>query len=191
MTDISAVIKTIRQTHEYSLERFASIINVSKSIVQKWESGEHYPSRHNLKKIADRFGRYFTAPFLDEDLYVDCGIGIPLYEIEEIHSSGKMSRVICRIASSGDMLDREFEEYFAVTIEDNVMISCGMKNADTAIFEPCDRIEESKIGMFLVDGNAYSRRFESIDGTPASIRPTTTTTAFTGRSTRSLVGGYP
>lgn len=59
----SAAIINIRQKNQLSQPLFASYLNVSKSTVEKWESGDNHPTGAALKllSIVDKHGLKFLG----------------------------------------------------------------------------------------------------------------------------------
>lgn len=65
--DLGKNIYNLRISHNYSQERMAALLNVSRQTVYKWESNISVPRADNIMMLVQLFGISYDELFKDND----------------------------------------------------------------------------------------------------------------------------
>lgn len=170
-------LRTLRNAKNYSQQKLANIIGVSRSTIAMWETGASQPDNDTLKRLADLFGvsvdyllgrddshhnndKPQRKPGVRIPVYGDTAAGVPILAIEDYDSDDPddWEEITEEMARGG--------EYIALRLKGDSM-EPRMKTGDVVIVRLQPDVETGDIAIVRVNGD--SATCKKIKKTPEGI----------------------
>lgn len=164
MASMGYIIKMLRQERHLTRDELAKEIDVSSSVIKKWESDSRRPNVSSQEKICDYFNidmEYLYGFTPIKNSYRENNIiQIPLFDCTKLDETFNRNALVDTLVLPIFMLKPDVD-YFAICIRDNSLLNINIKRGDILVFEKLSHIENNEIGLFIIEGNVVCRIFYS------------------------------
>lgn len=172
--NFSENLKTLRKHQNLSQEQLADKLNLSRSIVGMWESGQRKPSFETLELLADFFnvrlddlsGRKNTDSLLNPEIATDTvtfpvigeiAAGYDHFAVEDW--SGETVEI-----PTYYLKGRKQEDYFVLSVKGDSMYPLYMDNDKVLILKQSTLNYSGEIGAIVYDDCATLKKVEYVKG---------------------------
>ena len=166
--NIGALIKKLRNEHNYSQEELGSMLGVQRAAVQKWECGTvKNLKRETIKKLSE----IFNVPpsyFVDEDyLSYNNVVAFPkMHRIPLVGTIACGSPILATENLDGEVtVPEEISADFALRCKGDSMIDARIYNGDIVYIRQQPTVENGEIAAVLIDEEATLKRVYISDNT--------------------------
>lgn len=162
---IGEIIKSKRIENGYTQQDIASILNVTKSAVSKWESGGvEQMGRSTIQKLSQILGIppsvIVTGEYPEEEQVSKRFISVPLLGTIAAGSPILAEQNIEDYFN----LDKKIKADFCLRIKGDSMININIMDGDIVFIKKQEDLENGEVGAVLVDDSATLKRFYRMNG---------------------------